>query len=57
MTEAVHAATQALIDVLQSGYSREAELEADYHAQKYMMMAGFDPAGLIHVLSDLQRLP
>lgn len=56
-TQEVHTATQALIEVVQSGYSREAELEADHHAQRYLVMAGFDPTGIIHMLSDLQELP
>jgi len=55
-TQEVQTATQALIDVVQSGYSREAELEADQDAQKYLAMAGFDPSGVIHILSDLQEL-
>ena len=50
---AVYIASQALIEVVQSGYSREAELEADQRALRYLVEAGFDPAGLVHVLSDL----
>ncbi|HOB08820.1 MAG: M48 family metalloprotease [Limnochordia bacterium] len=56
-TQEVHVATQALIDVVQSGYNRDAELEADQTAQQYMAMAGFDPTGIIHLLSDLEELP
>lgn len=56
LTEAVHIATQALINVVQSGYSREAELEADRLAQEYLVAAGIDPAGMIHILFDLLRI-
>lgn len=51
--QAVQIASQALIEVVQSGYSREAEFEADLLAQYYLVQAGFDPTGIIHVLSDL----
>ncbi len=54
-TEAVRAAVQALITVVQSGYSREAELEADILGQRYSARAGFDPVGIIHMLSDLSK--
>lgn len=55
LTEAVRVAAQALINVVQSGYSREAELEADVLGQQYTAMAGFDPVGIIHMLSDLHK--
>jgi len=55
-TQAVQVAAQALIEVVQSGYSREAEFQADLIAIQYLQEAHFDPAGLIHVLSDLAEL-
>lgn len=54
-TDAVRIAAGALIEVVQSGYSREAELEADRLAQEYCVQSNFSPTGIIHLLSNIQK--
>lgn len=51
-----------LLDAVQSGYSREAEYEADQLGQEYALLAQFDPGGAVHMLdlllhTDDQDLP
>lgn len=55
-SQAVRAASLALVNAVQSGYSREAELEADLLGQQYLVLAGFDPAGMITMLSNVLDL-
>ncbi len=52
-SEMAQVASMALVDVVQSGYSREAEYEADILGQEYAVLAGFDPIGGVHMLMDL----
>ncbi len=55
-TEFVRAASIALVDIVQSGYGREAEYEADAYGQRYAVEAGFDPMGAVHMLEHLLPL-
>lgn len=55
-TEFVRTASIALVDIVQSGYGREAEFEADAYGQRYAFEAGFDPMGAVHMLEHLLAL-
>ncbi len=52
-SEAARVTSSALVEIVQSGYSREAEFEADLFGQQYAMRAGFDPVGAVNMLADV----
>lgn len=48
-------ASATLVELLQRGWGREAEFEADLVGQNLAAAAGFDPLGAISLLDDLYR--
>lgn len=55
-SEAVRMASLTLLDLVQAGYGREAEFEADQVGQLLAVEAGFDPAGAVRLLDLLLEL-
>lgn len=51
--ELLRTASTVLMDLLQSGWGREAEYEADFYGQVYAAKAGFDPSGAVHLVDHL----
>lgn len=49
----IRLASATLLQLLQRGWGREAEFEADLVGQKLAVEAGFDPIGAISLLNDL----
>ncbi len=44
------------VALIQTGYSREAELEADYYGMRYMARAGYDPRAAVPLQETFVRL-
>lgn len=54
--EAIRTAGAAMVEIAQSGWSREAEYEADELGAELAVRAGFDPMGAVYAIDHLKRL-